>query len=614
MTSRTRFTFLFVCVALPIVIAVAMMIVDVHWYPAGDMAQAELHMRGFFERPPLVGAAGRIVSDSGFQGSHPGPSLWFAMLPVYLIGGRSSDALMASAASVHLLSVAAVIFLARRRGGWMFAGLSALVLLAVVRSSGTDFMIEPWNPWLALLPFAVFVFLVAEVLAPNHTNGSPEDSPSRGLDSAFLVLAVVVGSHCVQSHAGYVLLVVPPIGVMILVQTIRRFRLRRSNGSPSPSGLLGPTLVGAVTALLMWSPALLDQIRRRPGNLSILWQHFGSPEEPTVGLQKSIEIVTTQMNVFGPWLLGPEAGQSSLVRWIGFTIFVGVVIASFVATGRARSHTNSRTMLSILVGFLLLGSLSILRIFGPYYEYTVRWFWLLTSLTLAYGIFIVASESKLFDRRERFSPAASKFMGVLLAVLSSVAVIQVVDRVKLPGATDSKILSGLIEGVTEKLDSSRTYQIRFYDPYTLNATGFGLLLELERRGLDVKVSPEFAAAALPHRTAPMEETDEVLWVVVGPALEDALADPALTVLATFNPRSPQQQARAGELLRLVERGLREAGRIDLVSSLDSPGASILFTQPPLPEDTADLVRELIGMGQPTGVFSMAVGDVAQSLR
>lgn len=614
MTSRTRFTFLFVCVALPIVIAVAMMIVDVHWYPAGDMAQAELHMRGFFERPPLVGAAGRIVSDSGFQGSHPGPSLWFAMLPVYLIGGRSSDALMAAAASVHLLSVAAVIFLARRRGGWMFAGLSALALLAVVRSSGTDFMIEPWNPWLALLPFAVFVFLVAEVLAPNHTNGSPEDSPSRGLDSAFLVLAVVVGSHCVQSHAGYVLLVVPPIGVMILVQTIRRFRLRRSNGSPSPSGLLGPTLVGAVTALLMWSPALLDQIRRRPGNLSILWQHFGSPEEPTLGLQKSIEIVTTQMNVFGPWLLGPEAGQSSLVRWIGFTIFVGVVIASFVATGRARSHTNSRTMLSILVGFLLLGSLSILRIFGPYYEYTVRWFWLLTSLTLAYGIFIVASESKLFDRRERFSPAASKFMGVLLAVLSSVAVIQVVDRVKLPGATDSKILSGLIEGVTEKLDSSRTYQIRFYDPYTLNATGFGLLLELERRGLDVKVSPEFAAAALPHRTAPMEETDEVLWVVVGPALEDALADPALTVLATFNPRSPQQQARAGELLRLVERGLREAGRIDLVSSLDSPGASILFTQPPLPEDTADLVRELIGMGQPTGVFSMAVGDVAQSLR
>src|SRR3954467_2540817 len=39
-----------------------------HWYPAGDMAQAELHVRGFWGSPPLVGAAGRIESDAGVQG------------------------------------------------------------------------------------------------------------------------------------------------------------------------------------------------------------------------------------------------------------------------------------------------------------------------------------------------------------------------------------------------------------------------------------------------------------------------------------------------------------------------------------------------------------------
>jgi len=614
MKGKKQFVLMFGCVATPIVVAVVMMIVGIRWFPAGDMAQAELHMRGFFERPPLVGAAGRIVSDSGFQGSHPGPSLWFAMLPVYLIGGRSSDALMAAAASVHLFSTAALILLARRRGGWIFAGLCSLAVLAVVRSSGTDFMIEPWNPWLALLPFAVFVLLVIELLVPSRSTEQSESVRDDRLDSVWLALAVAVGSHCVQSHAGYVLLVVPAIGVVLTSVMIRRLRHRVSTGVTSHLRRVTPLIVGIGTAVLMWSPALLDQLRRRPGNLSILWQHFVSPDEPTLGLQKSVEIVTTQVNVFGPWMFGPGAVRSAFVQWFGFIVFVCILAAALSVAKRARTIPNSRIVLWIMIGFLLLGSISILRIFGPYYEYTVRWFWLLTSITLAFSLFTILSAMKPVIRtRIPLFVTASNLVGITLLLLSAITVIQAVDRVKLPGRTDSRILAGLVDDVSRGIDRNKTYQIRFYDPYTLNATGFGLLLELERRGFDVKVAPEFAAAALPHRTAPMEQTDEVLWVVVGPALQEAISDPALKLLATFNPRSPQQQARAEVLLREVAKGLRDAGRDDLVSSLDSPGASILFTQPPLPEDTADLIRELIGMGQPTGVFSMAVDDVAQSL-
>ena len=36
-----------------------------HWFPAGDMAQAELHVRGFWNHPPLVGAAGRLGTLAG---------------------------------------------------------------------------------------------------------------------------------------------------------------------------------------------------------------------------------------------------------------------------------------------------------------------------------------------------------------------------------------------------------------------------------------------------------------------------------------------------------------------------------------------------------------------
>ncbi len=146
----------FAAAALPVVVAL-LRIRGQHWYPSGDMAQAEFHLRGIWQHPPLVGAAGRITGDTGIQGSHPGPSLWFAMYPVYALFGRSSFGLMAGAASVHLVAIAGALVMVRRRGGTALVLLVGLMIVVIVRSSGPMFFIEPWNPWLALFPFLVFV-------------------------------------------------------------------------------------------------------------------------------------------------------------------------------------------------------------------------------------------------------------------------------------------------------------------------------------------------------------------------------------------------------------------------------------------------------------------------
>lgn len=614
--TKIRSSAMFALAVVPFVVAVVVLVTGVRWFPAGDMAQAELHMRGFFGHPPLVGAAGRIVSDTGFQGSHPGPSLWVAMLPVYLIGGSSSDALLAAAASVHIASIAVILLLAHRRGGRVLTWSMAIVIAAVVRSAGTDFMIEPWNPWLALLPFIVFMFLIFDLVDEIlWRNRHPAPGSSRNLFT--LAAAIAVGSHCVQSHAGYALLVVPPLALALLFSTaqsvrdgadpdVRRRWWRRSS----------PILVATGTTFFVWLPPFLDQMRRTPGNLTILLQHFGSPEEPTLGLAKSWNILSTQLNLVGPWLVGPGGTDVRTLHWLGFGLFVALCGSALVASVRLRMRVHTTSLLT-LVGFMVLGAISIVRIFGPYYEYTVRWLWMIAASTVAVSLWtiscVLGERGSVRDRSRTVRFASDVVPAVVLTVLAAVSVWQVVDRVKLPGATDSRILSGLIDDTVDALDPSKTYQIRFYDPYTLNATGFGLLLELERRGFDVKVDPEFAAAALPHRTAPMEATDAVLWVVVGPTLDKAIADPNLQLIASFNPRSPEEQRRSKVLLEEVEQGLRTAGREDLVASLQSPGASILFADPPLPESTAALVRELITMGQPTGVFVMSVGDVADSL-
>jgi hypothetical protein len=126
-----------------------------HWYPTGDMAQAELHLRGFMSHPPLVGAAGRIGSilvPYG-QGSHPGPAMWFAMFPVYALFGRTSLGLMVSVTVVQLAFILLTVWLVRRLAGPLAALAVATAAAVLVHSLGVPAFVEPWNPWLAIFAY-----------------------------------------------------------------------------------------------------------------------------------------------------------------------------------------------------------------------------------------------------------------------------------------------------------------------------------------------------------------------------------------------------------------------------------------------------------------------------
>jgi len=596
----------------PIIVALVVLLRGSAWFPAGDMAQAELHMRGFFSNPPLVGAAGRIVSDTGFQGSHPGPGLWVAMLPVYVLGGRSSHALLAAAASVHIASVVLAVRLAFHRGGRLLAALTALVALIVIRASGPDFMVEPWNPWLAILPFSVFVFLIGEVVAPIASAKHKRLS---------LIAAVIVGSYCLQCHAGYAVLVVGALLASIVVWVRDECRTTESKFlgvSQTWSKIRSGVLLGLFALLVVWAPVFIDQWRRSPGNLSILWEHFVTPSEPTMSLSMAVRVIATQFNLFGLWLSGPgsDAPAEGWARYIGCIL---LIVLWAWATWKVK-QTKQATMLRwqlMMAGFVLLGSFSILRIFGPYYEYTVRWFWILSALTTTTSSFFLMRTYQVLEKLRssrvaiRTLVVGGAVMVVGLLVMSS---LQTADRVKLPGRTESRILADLIPEVVPKLDRDEKYLLRMYDPYTLNATGFGSVLELERQGFDVGVEAFQAAAALPHRVRFEDQVDQILWVVVGPAIKNADADPALIKLGEANPRSASEELLAQKLLKDIARMLTDAGRGELVATLETPGASLIFAEPPLPDDIAAVVRQLISLGQPVAMYSVAPGVPVESLR
>lgn len=615
--SSRRAMWLFVIVAstfavTPIIVALVVLLRGHAWFPAGDMAQAELHMRGFFSNPPLVGAAGRIVSDTGFQGSHPGPGLWVAMLPVYLIGGRSAHALLAAAASVHIVSVVLAVRLAFHRGGRLLAVLTALAALLVIRASGPDFMVEPWNPWLAILPFAVFVFLIGEVVAPIASAKHKRLS---------LIAAVIVGSYCLQCHAGYAVLVVGALVASIAVWVRDECRTTESKFlgiSQSWSKIRSGLFLGSFALLVVWSPVFIDQWRRSPGNLSILWEHFVTPSEPTLSLSMAVQVIATQFNLFGLWLSGPgvDAPAEGWARYIGCLLLIGLWVWCTWKVKQTKQATMLRWQI-MMAGFALLGSFSILRIFGPYYEYTVRWFWILSVLTAITSIFFLVRTYQVLEKLRRSRVSMRTLVAGAAVLVSSLLVmssLQTADRVKLPGKTESRILADLIPEVSPKLSHDEKYLLRMYDPYTLNATGFGSVLELERQGFDIGVEAFQAAAGLPHRVRFEDQVDQILWVVVGPAIKSADADPALTKLGEANPRSASEELLAQKLLTDIAKLLTDAGRGELVSTLETPGASLIFAEPPLPDNIATVVRQLISLGQPVAMFSVAPGVPVDSLK
>ncbi len=565
-----------VLAATPILAALAKMIGD-HWYPAGDMAQAELHMRGFFRHPPLVGAAGRIVSNTGVQGSHPGPSLWVAMYPVYALFGGTSFGLMAGVVGVHLVSLFGALWLAMRRGGLVLMMIVALALSLVIRASGPAFAIEPWNPWLAVLPFAVFLLAAWSVV-----------DGARGC----WPLAAIAGWHAIQCHAGYAPIVAATMAGVFVADAIGG---RRARDLAQRWRMWG--LVGVVTAL-MWLPPIIDQLKRTPGNLSILWQHFVSPRESVLPKGLVGRIIVDQFSLSGPWIAGPELpGPGGLAgNLAGFLLLAALWIAGFSAALRLKLRA-ARRLHVLLGGTSLVGGVAISRIFGGYFEYTIRWVWVLVALAVATSLWSIWQAHPRVHRwlSERVVAWVALVGIVVSGVIGSIAVH---DKVIVPGAPDSETVGTVAPLLAAELDPGLHYLIRWQDSSGLGATAFGLLLELERHGYHVGVDLPSAAAALPHRVLPEQSADGVIKIIAGSRADTMMVPVTSKIVAFYEPRNELQYARYEVLRQQLLAYAEAAGRADLTNIIAGDGGSLVFISPPLPPEQAALALELQRLPQP----------------
>ena len=580
--------------ALPLVVALAVL-AQTTWYPILDLAMTELRVRDVSSsHPPLIGLVGRI-GPLGRQGSHPGPVSFWALWPVYRLFGASSWAIQVSTVVLHLVAMGTALWIAFRRQGVRLMIAAAAVLGVLAHAYGALTLTQPWNPYLPLVFFIVFVLALWSVI-----DG----------DLPMLPIAVLSGSVCAQTHVPYLGLVGGLGAFTIAFASWSTYR-RRKDQATLRRFLFWLAIAGGA-GVVVWMPPIIDQIVHDPGNLSVLSDYFRNPPESPVGLRRAIDVLLVHFNTFhlvqGLTTDRTQVETGSVVPGL---LFLGAWVASVVGAWRLRHRALLHLDLVLGVA-LVLALVSMSRIFGLVWYYLVLWAWGITALMMLATVWTLAI---LVDRRlDRASTAKAVRLGTVAMVAILVAFTASftynATSVDVPAPRLSKTLGVLTRQTVRALDRDPVpgggrdgrYLVTLRDPVDIGAMGYGLVNELERHGFNVGVIEGYGPGATRYRVRDSEDATGIVHLAIGP--EDIAtwrAKPDVREIASLDPRTAKQRAEYADLRHRVIDELNDAGISDLVPAVDE-NLFRLGLDTRVPESTRRRVARMMDLGLPAAVF------------
>jgi hypothetical protein len=409
----------------------------------------------------------------------------------------------------------------------------------VTRTLGADFLSDPWNTYIPVLPFLLLLFLTWSMLCG---------------DRWALPLAAVVATFTAQTHVGFVLLALPllAIGAAALVRQHGRAVARTAALS---AGLLA----------VLWLPPLLDVLWEAPSNPRQTIEWFERADEGVHTPVQGWQVVAAQFTVDAEWFAGAKVptlttGEPMAAHQAVYPVLVLVVIAAGVVVSRTRTTDDEgsragRALLVTLVVALGLSIVAVARTVGPAYDYRLRWTWM--PPILAFVLVAWLGWQAVVRRRPELEarlliPAGLVALLVLAGVDSTAAA-----RAGTPYAIDSEIMDTLTGPVLDTLDeldeldepddgSEGPEGQIVVDRYAMSlgtlAYGRGLVLQLERHGYDARV-PASRIPFLPgsRNEDPDEPVAVRLVVATDEQVDVLLDDPGYTLLSEWSPHSQQEQ-------------------------------------------------------------------------
>ncbi len=589
-STRTLVVLATLGVALPLIIAVVAL-AQRRWYPVLDLAMTEFRVQDVgTRRTPLIGLPGRI-GDLPEQGSHPGPLSFWLLAPGYRLFGGSAWAMEVATVSVALVWIGLAMWIGHRRLGRTGVALVAAIVAIVVRGFGLSVLTQPWNPYMPLLAWLVVLLAAWAVL-----DG----------DDMMLIPLVIAASFAAQTHIPY-LLMAGAIGLLaVVVVLVRWWRGRRGGVDARP-----PTSVLVTIGVfgLLWLAPVVDQIRRDPGNIKRLLDHFGSPDEEPIGYGAGIRLMLRHLDVVGAHA-GQLIGQERFLSegfdpdgpiWAGVIVLV-LWLAAFVVAVRLRHHSLV-ALHSLLAVTLVLTTLSMSRIFGQRWYYLTLWAWVTTTLLVVATLWT----GVIWLRRHRpeigtsISRVRIAFSAAILAAALTASMIALAPATDHPEEYLGETLGVLIEPTASALDPEGTYVVEWKDAYFFGSQAFGLVNELRRAGYDVGAGEFWTVPITNSRTIPTGAADAAIVFVTGGFVEDWRDDDRFIELASVDPRTTDELAEFERWRAELIADLEADGLVDLLPFVDTNLFGLNIDQR-ISDTARTLSAELIRLGQETAVF------------
>ena len=593
------FAALLVVLAAPLVVAL-FELRRPHWYPLLDMAQTEIRVRDISTgHPPLIGLAGRIGPFGPNGGSHPGPLSFYALWPVWRLFGGSSYGLFASTVFLDIVAMGLAMWIAVRRGGRaLLLGIAAALAL-LTHAYGAFLLTLPWNPYLPVLWWFVFLLAVWSVFAD---------------DLAMLPVAVFAGSFCLQTHISYLGLVGGLVAVTIVAVARSAFKRRDDTAARRALRRWGALSVAFGAAL--WTPPVVDQFAHSPGNLGIIRDYFSSPPEATVGLHRGIGVLLEQLD---PWKLLTRVlvHDGGALEVSGSRIPGVVLLALFALSVVAAWRLRHRAILlldAVLGVALVLGLVSTVRIFGTVWFYLLLWAWGMVAL-LAFAIVWTAVEvvrarpgrGGAYDGSHKIALGGAAVLVVVTVGAATVFAFQASSvTVQTPRLNES--LGAVVGPTATALDGIRQggergpYLVTWLpDAQAIGSAGFGLLNELLRRGFDVRAGEAFRPGATRYHVIDARTPELEVHLATGPDIVHWQRDSRYEQVAYFDPRTDAERARFDALHARVVADLRREGLGNLVAQIDD-NLFMLALAPGVPKVTKQSITQMLDLGMPMAVF------------
>ena len=487
--------------ALVTVLGVGVAIAAVHlarlaWYPASDLALAELAVRRVgTSHTPLLGAYSR------YGWAHPGPALWYVLAPWYRLGGQRSATLLAG---VFLLDVAAVVTalgVLLRRAGARVTIVAGALLIPLLVGIGTNDLLIPWNARAYVLPLIALTVLAW--------------SAGLGDDRWTLAAVVVVGGLVAQAHAGTLLLV-----ALCTVWALAGLRHRADRRSV--------LAYAAVAAAIVWLPAIVDAVAHHGGNLGTLIGFSLGGDGPRAGYGIAWHRLADALSPRAFWLLGQHAtveldGTLSPRGGVAWGLVV-LALGTLVAHRRGASRVVALGLLAAAVD--LTGLISVAQVRPPVFPYLVGYLQVAGWLTLTAGVagLLTAVPASRFDRVVRVAAA-----GLTVSIVVGLTVAAL--RAPVPERADGALVAALLPDATRGVRRCEAIDVRTVEGYTASGAAQGVALQWIRSGRTVTFDPRQPLEYGPQARRARDGACRVLFTV-GTASGYARARTGDTVIAT----------------------------------------------------------------------------------